>query len=105
MHGRFNKHTYAWYHAYVEIFCVRHVTAAILLIAKGWLKLVKKETWSNSGRCPVCKYLEFFLGIPNASTAVAWTTKKYYRLVATSLFRVASERARELSLSSTPFEK
>ena len=88
-----------------DFLCQARVTAAMLLIAKGWLKLVKKETWSNSGRCTVCKWLEIFLGIPNSSTAVAWTTKKYYRLVATSLFRVASERASEFSLSSTPFEK
>ena len=31
------------------------MTAAMLLIVKGWLKWVKEETWSHSGRCLVCK--------------------------------------------------
>ena len=34
---------------------LRSVTAAMMLIVTGWLKWVKKETWSQSGRCLVCK--------------------------------------------------
>ena len=39
-------HTWAsWYHAYVKIFlCQTRVSVAVLLIVKGWLKWVKKET-------------------------------------------------------------
>ena len=40
-------HTWAsWYHAYVKIFfvCKTLVSVAMLLIVKGWLKWVKKET-------------------------------------------------------------
>ena len=36
-------------------FFLRSVTAAMLLVVTGWLKRVKKETWSHSGRCLVCK--------------------------------------------------
>ena len=41
---------YTWaslYHAYVRIFCQAGVSAAMLLIAEGWLKWVKKKTWSH----------------------------------------------------------
>lgn len=37
------------------IVVVSRVSAAMLLIVKGWLKWVKKETLSHSGRCLVCK--------------------------------------------------
>ena len=43
------------------------MTAAMLLIVKGWLKWVKKETWSHSGRCLVCKQFDFFLRIANVN--------------------------------------
>lgn len=44
-----------------EEFCVRHVCRHVVdRSVKGWLKWVKKETWSYSGRCLVCK---FFLEI------------------------------------------
>jgi len=29
--------------------------------------IMKKETWSHSGRFLVCKKLKFFLGIPNVN--------------------------------------
>lgn len=46
----------SWYHTWgIFFFFLRSVTAAMLLIVTGWLKRVKKETWSHSGRCLVCK--------------------------------------------------
>ena len=66
---------YTWaslYHSYVRIFlCQARVSAAMLLIVKGWLKWVRRETWSHSGRFLVCKKLKFFIGVPN----VSWLTE------------------------------
>ena len=39
--------------------------AVVLLIVKGWLRWVKKETWSQSGRCLICKQLELYPRISN----------------------------------------
>ena len=88
-----------------DFLCQACVTATVLLIVKGWLKWVKKETWNHSGRCLVCKQHAFVLGIPNVNysgslnSECPTTTKKYYGLVAMSLFQVASEHVSELSLS------
>ena len=38
-----------------DFLCQARVTVAMLLIVKGWLKWVKMETWSQSGRCLVTK--------------------------------------------------
>ena len=38
-----------------DFLCHARVTVAMLLIVKGWLKWVKMETWSQSGRCLVTK--------------------------------------------------
>ena len=69
----------------------------MLSIVKAWLKWVEKETWSHSGRCLVCKQLEFFLGIPNVNWLTEKrtpnTTKNCYGLGAPSPFRVASQHA------------
>ena len=35
--------------------CQARVSAAMLLIVKGWFKRVKEKTWSKSGSCLVCK--------------------------------------------------
>ena len=37
------------------ILCQARVTTPILLIVKVWLKWLKKQTWSHSGRFLVCK--------------------------------------------------
>ena len=42
-----------------------------MLIVKGWLKWVRRETWSHGGRFLVCKKLKFFIGVPN----VNWLTE------------------------------
>ena len=60
------------YHAYVRIFCFRHQK-----IVQCWLKQVKKETWSHSGRCLVCRQFEFFVGIPNEN----WLTEQRTRTI------------------------
>ena len=81
-------------HSYVRIFCFRHQG-----IVQCWLKLVKKETWSHSGRCLVCKQLEFFVGVLNVNWLFEQRTrtinKKCYGPGATYPFRMASERASE----------
>ena len=51
-------------------FCQARVSAAVLLIVKGWLKWVRREIWSHNGRFLVSKKLKFFIGIPN----VNWVT-------------------------------
>ena len=38
-----------------DFLCQARGSAAMLLIVQCWLKWVKKETWSDSGRCLVCK--------------------------------------------------
>ena len=38
-----------------DFLCQACVSATMLLIVKGWLKWVKKETWSHSARFLVCK--------------------------------------------------
>ena len=35
--------------------CQARVSAVVLFIGKDWLRWVKKETWSHSGSCLVCK--------------------------------------------------
>ena len=37
--------------ACVDILCHERLSVAVLLIAKGWLKWVKREMWDHSGRC------------------------------------------------------
>ena len=38
---------------------------AVVLFVKGWLRWVKKETWTQSGRCLICKQLELSPRISN----------------------------------------
>ena len=40
---------------YEDFLCQARVTVVMLLIVKGWLKWVKMETWSHSGRRLVSK--------------------------------------------------